>query len=226
TIVAAKEHGLGHLRNPVDIDADDREWISTVWEVLVRDGLGQPVEWPPWVDRPAVSRVSVSTPDVLKTFDDLNGGKPDGERIKPTNFGLSVSVAMLGYPIGIDAERFHLLGAYEKDPARWIEMSWYDKYSGRPYTIGVGRDLRPDRVQVKSYRDVLDEYRVHPEPKSLGPDGRPCDRATVGLLSRRPVRAGTASYIGKESHRHEDVEQGLVHRVADVRTTYRDTRED
>src|SRR5439155_23829022 len=106
------------------------------------------------------------------------------------------------------------------------EMLWYDKYSGRPYAIGIGRELQPDRVQVKSYRDVLDEYRVHPEPKSLGPDGRPCDRATVGLLSRRPVRAGTASYIGKESHRHEDVEQGLVHRVADVRTTYRDTRED
>jgi hypothetical protein len=55
-------------------------------------------------------------------------------------------------------------------------------------------------VQVKSIRDVILEYRVHPEPKSLGPDGRPCGRATIGLLQRRPVRVGAIVYIGKESN--------------------------
>src|SRR5439155_14411481 len=107
----------------------------------------------------------------------------------------------------------------------WREMKWYDQYSGRAYQIGVGRECPVDRVQVKSYRDALLEYRVHPEPKSLGPDGQPCHRATTGLLSRRPVRAGARLYIGKESNRLEDVVDGLVHRMGNVRATYRDARD-
>ena len=70
------------------------------------------------------------------------------------------------------------------------------------------------------------EYRVHPEPKSLGPDGQPCHRATTGLLSRRPVRAGARLYIGKESNRLEDVLHGLVHDVRDVQATYTDVQQD
>src|SRR5256886_14792779 len=58
---------------------------------------------------------------------------------------------------------------------------------------------------------VFLEYRAPPDPKSLGPDGAPCSRGTIGLLMRRPVRAGSAVYIGKESNRHEEVDHGLVH---------------
>ena len=51
----------------------------------------------------------------------------------------------------------------------------------------------PDRIigtdRVRTYRDVLDRYRVHPEDKFLGPDGQPCRWETVGLLQRRPVHA-------------------------------------
>jgi len=137
-----------------------------------------------------------------------------------------VTVAPLAHPVGVDPTRFHLIAAYERDPARWAAMTWVDMYSGQPFMIALGRDGPPDRIQVKTYRDVLLEYRVHPEPKSLGPDGQPCDRATVGLLSRRPVRAGRAVYVGKESNRHEDVDHGLVHDIADVRATYHDPRED
>jgi hypothetical protein len=55
-------------------------------------------------------------------------------------------------PARVDPERFHLLGNYEKDPSRWLEMPWFDKYSGRSYRIGVGRATPGDRYQVKSYR--------------------------------------------------------------------------
>jgi hypothetical protein len=136
------------------------------------------------------------------------------------NFGLSPTVARFGHPAGVDPERFHLLGSYEKDPARWLEMTWYDKYSGRSYRIGVGRDTPGDRVQVKSYRDVILEYRVHPEPKSLDADGKPCDQASRGLLTRRPVQLGSLVYIGKESNALEQVGQGLVHSRQDVQPTY------
>jgi hypothetical protein len=81
-------------------------------------------------------------------------------------------------------------------------------------------------VLVRSYKDVVEAYTVHPEAKSLAPDGRPCRRSTVGLLSRRPVQASGIHYIGKESNRLEDVEAGTVHRLRDVLSEYHDPDQD
>lgn len=79
---------------------------------------------------------------------------------------------------------------------------------------------------VKTYRDVLAEYQTHPETKSLGPDGQPCDRATVGLLSRRPVKVAAIHYIGKESNKIEEATSGLVTDLDDVLTEYFDPERD
>ena len=76
-------------------------------------------------------------------------------------------------------------------------------------------------AKVKTYRDVLSEYRNHPEPKSAGPDGRPCTKETRGLLMRRHViPAGHIRHIGKESNKLEDREAGLVHDPAEVLNEY------
>jgi len=58
---------------------------------------------------------------------------------------------------------------------------------------------------VKSYRDVFEEYRFHPEPKSAAPNGAPSNRQTVGLLARRHVHAFDVSCIGKEANDLEEV---------------------
>ena len=215
-IVSAKEHGLGHLLDPLGDGGSGRSWIPKAWAALVREALGEPLVLPSWVDRPAVSRITVSTTALWEPFRALNAGKPYSEQIKPMNFGLSVTVAVGGHPSGADPTRFHLLGIFERDPSRWLEMDWLDRYSGQHYRIGVGRRTLGDRVQVKSIRDILMEYRVHPEAKSLGPDGLPCGRGTVGVLSRRPVRLGSVVYIGKESNALELVEAGLVHSIEEV----------
>ncbi len=219
-VVEAKEHGLGHLLNPMDLGQEDRGWIKQVWAALIREALGQPLVLPAWVDRPALSRVTVSTTGIWRTFAQLNEGRTYAESVKPMSFGLSPTVATFGHPDGVDPERFHLLGAYEKDPTQWLAMPWFDKYSGRPFRIGVGRDTPGDMVQVKSYRDVILEYRVHPEPKSLDTSSQPCGRASRGLLVRRPVQLGSLVYVGKESNQLEQVGQGLVHSRAEVQPTY------
>jgi DNA adenine methylase len=77
-----------------------------------------------------------------------------------------------------------------------------------------------------SYGDVLAEYETHPEPKSAAADGTPCSRTTRGLLQRRPVRATSIVYIGKESNRLEEVEEGLIHSPDEVQEVYRDPRQD
>ena len=43
------------------------------------------------------------------------------------------------------------------------------------------------------------KHFLHPEDKSLGPDGEPCNQYTRGMLQRRPVVAMLPfNYIGKE----------------------------
>jgi hypothetical protein len=50
---------------------------------------------------------------------------------------------------------------------------------------------------------LLGSYQNHPEAKSLGPDGKPCEFDTRGLLQRAHITANWPPiYIGKESDRH------------------------
>lgn len=103
-----------------------------------------------------------------------------------------------------DEHRMVLVGAYERDPRRWWEMPWFNRYSGRAYRITPEPSsgyITPGVVRVKTYRDVLADYLANAEAKSLAPDGGPCGPGTRGLLGRRPVRLRTLAHIGKESNR-------------------------
>jgi hypothetical protein len=159
----------------------------------------------------------------------LNKSKPYADQIKPFNFLLSAQVAPLGFPEGVDPAHFHLIAPYESDPRKWHKLRWVDRYSGKPYRITTSDEAAlygGNVVRVKTYREVLAEYRTHPEAKSLGPDGAVCGRQTVGLLQRRLVARGTLTYVGKESNKLEEVEAGLIHDPEEVYTEYADPRED
>jgi hypothetical protein len=78
-------------------------------------------------------------------------------------------------------------------------------------------------VTVKTYRDMLTEYAVHPEAKSNAPHGDASGRQTAGILSRRPVTARAISYIGKEANRLDEVQFGLVERSNETLSVYGDT---
>jgi hypothetical protein len=59
------------------------------------------------------------------------------------------------------------------------------------------------RVVPKNFFMLLNAYQNHPEAKSLGPNGNPCDSKTRGLLQRAHFIANWPPiYIGKESDRH------------------------
>ena len=213
------EHGLGHLLNPVDPDDTSRDWIEEVWSYLVAVGLGLDVQMPGWVNRPAISRITTSTPMLLKPF---GASQPDNyqDQVKPFNFVLSAHVALLGHPNGVDRTKFHLIAPFDTDPRAWRKTGWTDIYSQKQYAITTTGEATAHRAKVKSYRDVIEEYAYHPESKSADSEGRSCDRQTVGLLQRRHVQVAEIRYIGKESNRLEDVEHGLVHNWDDVRETY------
>lgn len=217
-MVRYSEHGLGHLLNPTDPESEDRDWIRQVWEAIVRRALGLPVTDPPWLDRPALTRMAVTTPHLFKQFEKLNTGARYEDSIKPFNFGLVAHVHWTDRPPEASVEGFQLVAPYTTDPRRWERLTWVDRYTGKTYRIhtrhsGVG-------VRVKTYRDVLTGYPFHPEAKSLGPDGSPCDRQTVGLLGRRPVTALSVVYIGKEANRLAEREAGLVQDLDEVQAEY------
>lgn len=216
------EHGLGHLLNPDDPESDVREWMRTIWAGLVSEALGNAVDWPDWLARPAMSRITVSSPLVLRPLGQRS--RPYPEAVKPFNFLASPHVAPLGHPAGVDAQHFHLVAPYTKEARQWSKLRWTDVYSGEAFGITTGGGAVGERVaRVQSYGDVIGRYRTHPEVKSLGPDGAPCEKRTIGLLQRRPVVLRELVHIGKETNRLEEVEQGLVHDWEEVQLVFRES---
>jgi hypothetical protein len=222
-IVKYSEHGLGHLMNPADPRSEDRVWMKGVWERIVREALGFQMGDPNWLDRPALSRLSISSPELLRPIKRINEGGSYADQIKPFNFMVAAHVRGFGHPEGVDPGCFQLVAPFETDPGKWERLPWVDRSTGERYRIsatdptgGVGI------ARVKTYRDVLEEFYYHPEAKSAGPDGEPCGRATRGPLQRRMVSPSRLVHVGKESNKLEEVKAGLEHDPESIWTEYAD----
>jgi hypothetical protein len=219
------EHGLGHLLNPSDPESEDREWIAQAWLGIVRRGLELTTETPPFAERPAVGRVAISSPKVMRALAGFNEGKLYAAKVKPFNFLLACHVKQLGHPTGTDPERFHLIAPYESDPRRWLKMNWIDQYTGNQYRITTAENHGSRKTaRVKTYGEVLREYEYHPEAKCADADGKICDKQTIGLLQRRHVHVDLIKFVGKESNHLEDVDAGLIHSEQSVYTEYPDSQ--
>jgi hypothetical protein len=221
------EHGLGHLLNPTEPDSEDREWIAMSWENIIRRALNLPTEPLTFEKLPAIGRVTVSSPAVIKSLGQFNDAKPYAGQIKPFNFLLTCHVMPFGHPPGTDPQKFHLISPYQPDPRQWTQMEWIDQYSnsGKTYRITtVGHHGTRKTARVKTYGDVLQEYEFHPESKCADANGNPCSKQTVGLLQRRHIQIELIKYIGKESNTLEEVAAGLHHSEHDVYTEYPDPR--
>jgi hypothetical protein len=221
------EHGLGHLLNPIDPENEDREWIAQTWDNIVRQALGFHTNSLGFEDRPAVGRISVSSPAIMRSMERLNRNKKYGDQIKPFNFLISCHVKAFGHPVGTNPERFHLIAPYDKNSKEWLRKEWIDEYSGNIYRIRTwGKHGDRNTARVKNYGEILEEYEFHPESKCADADGNPCDKQTIGLLQRRHVRIGELKCIGKESNSLENVEAGLEHSEKNVYTDYVDPKRD
>jgi hypothetical protein len=221
------EHGLGHLLNPTDPESEDRNWISQIWLNIVKKGLGLDTKPLGFENRPAIGRISVSSPVKMKPFKELNRGKKYEDQIKPFNFLLSCHVKQFGHPFGVDPERFHLISPYDPNPKHWLETDWIDEYSGKTYGIRTwGHSGDRNTARAKTYGEVIEEYEFHAESKCADANGNPCDKQTAGLLQRRHVRIDRFKFIGKESNSMENVESGLEHSDKNVYTEYVDPKRD
>jgi hypothetical protein len=221
------EHGLGHLLNPTNPESDDRKWVGQAWLQIVLKALEMPTQNLEFEDRPAVGRVTVSSPAVIRPLAKLNEGKPYPEQIKPFNFLLTCHVKAFGHPKGVDPEHFHLIAPYNNNPTQWLKMDWIDQYTGNTYRITTaGHNGTMRTAQVKTYGDILREYEFHPESKCSDASGNVCEKQTVGLLQRRHICIDHLRYIGKESNQLEAVDAGLIHCGESIYTEYVDQNRD
>lgn len=220
------EHGLGHLLNPTDSQNEDRDWIAQAWLAMIRRAMRLPTKRFAFEKRPAISRITLSSPALMNRFADYNAGKPYAKQLKPFNFLLSAQIATLGHPVGVDPQRFHLITPYEPDATKWLGLKWMDQYSGKRYSLSTDGMQSRSAARVKTYGDLLREYEFHPESKCADGTGKRCAKQSAGLLRRRHIRIDGLRFIGKESNRLEEVEAGLIHDPQGVYTEYSNKQRD
>lgn len=221
------EHGLGHLLNPTDPESEDRKWVGQAWLQIVHKALQVPTQNLEFGNRPAVGRVTVSSPAVIRPLAKMNEGKAYPEQIKPFNFLLTCHVKAFGHPKDADPEQFHLVAPYNNNSTQWLKMDWIDQYTGNSYRITTfGNNGSRQMARVKTYGDILSEYEYHPESKCADAAGNACEKQTVGLLRRRHICVEQVKYIGKESNHLEAVDAGLIHSGNNIYTEYVDQSRD
>ena len=201
-IVDPKAHGLGYLYPPTTRNGDaDRPWTWDAWEWIVREAVGLRSTPPQWLHVPAMMRVVLSTPLLLER---LNRGT------RPYNFLLCPLVdAVVGYPKGIDRNRFTLITSFTKDRDAWLRLPCVNICDGKTFDLSLEQDARGSKVIPQTYGYVLRLYPFHAESKSLAPDGSPCSARTRGLLQRASITAGHRHFVGKETDRRWEYGEDL-----------------
>jgi hypothetical protein len=194
---------------------------------MVLKALEMPTQNLDFENRPAVGRVTVSSPAVIRPLANLNNGKAYPEQIKPFNFLLTCHVKAFGHPKDAAPEHFHLIAPYNNNSTQWLKMDWIDQYTGNTYRITTaGNNGTRKAARVKTYGDILREYEYHPESKCADAAGNACEKQTIGLLRRRHICIDRVRYIGKESNQLEAVDAGLIHSDKSIYTEYVDKNRD
>jgi hypothetical protein len=81
-------------------------------------------------------------------------------------------------------------------------------------------DWTNSHEDVITLGDVLCGYIQHPEIKSLGPDEKPCEPHTRGLLKRMTIKGGLHHCIGKEISRFEQGKDEFIENIDDACIRY------
>jgi hypothetical protein len=203
-IIDPKAHGLGYLYppadSPSDADQDIAMWVYEAWEWLVRRGCGLlPNRTPSWFKHPQMMRMAVTSYGLLRRMHRL-------KRLRPFDRFLVPVLANGGQPANVDPEHFTLATPFELDQSKWIDTVCFnidDPHDTREYKLATAFDSPQfgERAIVETFEGLLHRYFYHPESKSLGPDGEPCQQKTRGRLRRPYVIGGKHHHIGKEVDR-------------------------
>jgi hypothetical protein len=118
-------------------------------------------------------------------------------------------ISRFGCPENTDPDKFTLVTPFSSERKEWMRSKCINVHDAQSPVYDLTREYDGKRATVKDFSTLLNLYQKHPEAKSLGPDGNPCDYKTRGLLQRAHVVANGMIYIGKESDRHWEEAEDL-----------------
>ncbi|HXY50182.1 MAG TPA: hypothetical protein VEI01_12080 [Terriglobales bacterium] len=197
SIVKASGHGLGYLYPPKDgfnKQADASEWVVEAWDWLLGNELGLKCREPRWLDLPALMRISLSSPNIVRNH------RP--RWLAPFNFFFLPLLSDLdGYPAGCNRSNSRFIAPFSSNRSEWKNLKCINLLDGRHYRMATLPNDRQDRVVPETFRTILRQYLRRSEAKSLAPDGTPCVADTRGLLQRVSIVAGEIIPVGKETDR-------------------------
>lgn len=226
----ASSHGLGMYRTPVrNPDGWDKVWpywVDLVWQSIIRDAEAlAPLPEPDWYDLPAVSQLSITSPGQLLPFAALNRGRAYRDQIKPFSFMLiGHGDPLAPLPSGMSSDQLTPIAPYTAKPEELLSLPWVNRHDGRRLRVTTAPQGEAGAVRLKTYRDVIREYRLHPDAKSGDPAGGQAHRGSVGLLPRLHIRATEVRHIGKESNRMDEEEEGALVDADRIYVEYTDER--
>jgi hypothetical protein len=112
-------------------------------------------------------------------------------------------VCRFGCPQNVDPDKFTLITQFSSVREEWMRAKCINIHDPESPVYELTDDYDGRRALAKNFFMLLDAYQNHPEAKSLGPNGKPCEFDTRGLLQRAHVCANWPPvYIGKESDKH------------------------
>lgn len=200
-IVEPKAHGLGYFYPPKDSpkgwNHDSPQWIFEAWDWIIRDVLGLERRRPKWFNLPVMMKLTLSTPHhALKNL-------AKGSLTRPFNFMMLPQLCRFGCPQNVDPNKFTLITPFSDVRKDWMNSKCINIHDYQSPVYELTDEYDGKKAMTKNFFMLLDSYQNHPEAKSLGPKGRPCEFDTRGLLQRAHIIANWPPiYIGKESDRH------------------------
>ena len=200
-IVEPKAHGLGYFYPPKDSaegwQHETPQWIFEAWDWIIRGVLGLKCAKPAWFDLPVMMKLTLSTPH--HAFRNLERGP----LMRPHNFMMIPQISRFGHPQGVDPDKFTLITPFTSERDQWMQSQCVNIHGSQSANYELTNEYDGRKALVKNFFMLLDAYQNHPEAKSLGPDGKPCEFDTRGLLQRAHIVANWPPiYIGKESNKH------------------------
>ncbi len=164
-------HGLGHLLNPFGKGVN---WQKQIWEDILKLHYGIINEGgfiQKYSNFYTISKLSVSSKDIMRRFKSFNKGRTYDKQIKPFNFFL----------IGIGNDKdIKPITPFSREPQEAVHKPFIDYKSGK---------ILQGIKYWKRLGDVLVSYINHKESKMDG---------SIGILERRHLNVSDFVYIGKE----------------------------
>lgn len=190
TVSLGKQHGVGYLLPPTmdrddpdsPLDTTDRTWIDALWRNVVERDLGIPVTGRirTWDALPALTRLTVTSPYLLKRLNVLNEGREWADQIKPFGFLNMVTVDKFG------EKPCALVAPYSADTRNVVDREWLSFRDGRSHRVVIphlpetDEDLTQEeneyinsRTIIRSFSKIVRRHDMSREIKYRAPDGTP-----------------------------------------------------